>query len=116
MGSLHQVIAAKKYNFNEILTSAQSGYDFKGYYTWGRLGYTMSQSDQQKFEIWCFENKLEPSTLSNILKDDVARAKWIKTGFTWLGAFNLVGESENIKILKEYLEMKGRLGNFTKLF
>lgn len=111
---LNQVIAAKKYSFNEVITSANAG-TYNGFYTWGRLGYTMSQDHNDKLQMWCIERNIEPMPIFELLLNPEYKSLWLNAGFTWEASFSLEIESENFTLLKRYLEEKGRLDRFLEL-
>jgi GNAT superfamily N-acetyltransferase len=99
----NQIAAAREMNMNEIILIASKGVEFDGYLVWGRLGFTMVGEDQVRFERLCRNHGREESNLYELLKTEEGKEFWRTHGYTWLGRFNLEGDSDNISDFEEYL-------------
>lgn len=111
----NQIIAARKFNFFELRLNAARASNMNGYYTWGRLGFTMRTLDLKRLEKWCFEKEIKSQNIFEILKNEKDNNEWKNSGFGWSGLFDLSENSENIKLFCQYLETKG-LGKFGQSF
>ncbi|MCW3108046.1 MAG: hypothetical protein JWQ09_2552 [Segetibacter sp.] len=103
---INQIISARSFKFN-LLNANAAGNTMNGFYTWGRLGYTMAFSYREKFNELLRKNNMEERSLFELLKTKEGQKFWMKNGFTWNGIFFLGKGSENIRLLKDYLNEKG---------
>lgn len=99
----NQIEAAREMNINEIILVASKGQDFDGYLVWGRLGFTMGEEDQARFNRLCQAHGRGEDNLFELLKTEDGKAFWQEHGYTWSGKFNLEDDSDNMNDFEEYL-------------
>lgn len=102
---INQIISARSFGFT-LLNANAAGNPMNGFYTWGRLGYTMTFSYKERFDELSRINNRKEKSLFELLKTEEGRNFWINNGFTWNGVFFVKEGSENIYLLKDYLKEK----------
>lgn len=107
---VNQLLAARTFNFGVIKIQATGGDappEWNGHYTFGRFGFTMEAGDEAVFQVTMRNDNRYDKTLAELLSTDEGRAYWIESGSTWAGIFDTDPNSENSKLLNDYLIEKG---------
>ncbi len=107
---INQVTEARKLGFTEIHLYAARSDEYNGYYTWGRLGFTMRlQQSKDEFTTLMHDNKRPEKTLKDLLSTAEGRNFWKQPdiGFPWEGIFIVDSKSDNSQLLNKYLLSKG---------
>lgn len=107
----NQVNAFKKTGYSSLKTEAAKSDLYNGYYTWARLGYSFSESsDNRKFNELISQSKNQKirsvTSLSELMSFKEGREFWRKKGFDFSGIFDLSSNSESMFILNKYMEEK----------
>jgi hypothetical protein len=129
---LAQVTTATALGFKRIICDPHGDYDclnetivrlqYNGYFTWGRLGFTMVQDSEgyERYESQLISHNIQPLPLHLLLKKQVLLVRisetqtvpmsgkqyWKEFGFEWKGEFDLNPDSLNNEILLDYLKRK----------
>lgn len=112
----NQVDQFKKLGFKKLTTDASQNAGMNGYYTWARLGYSLSENEEKDIlkNMLNFEDDEEiknMESLEELMQSDKGRKWWKEYGFSFKGVFDLSENSKNINILKNYIYEKHGTNN-----
>lgn len=102
---INQIRTAREFGISHIEMLAAAG-EKNGDYTWGRLGFTMDESELEKLEIICKAEGIPFTYLFDLLSTEEGQKIWKKHRYSWFGRFDLSKGSENIDLLTKYLKEK----------
>jgi hypothetical protein len=108
---INQMKAASGRNFNSLTTYAQGNIgdeQWEGYVFWAKIGFIMTDWDDiEDFEDMMRYYPKPELTLGELVLDEKGCDFWRRDGFGWRGKFLLWDDSESMKQLRNYLDLKG---------